>query len=206
VLGCERNDVGRPRRPPAQQPGDPEVGELDPAVSIQQHVPRFDVAVEDPEGVCRYECVGDRHADFGHGRRRQWPVGRDYVAERPAVEELGDEVRMTGLRPPGRVHGDDVGVGGQAGDRRRLAAKLPPRTLVLDAATQHLHCDQAVKGLLTGEVHDRRTTLAERAQDRVTGQYGPQCAPRLRDGPAAGAEKRGGRQIGMALPAHCHRR
>ena len=112
---------------------------------------------------------------------------------------------MTGLGPPGRVHGDHVRVGGQAGDRRRLPAKLPPRPLVLDAATQHLHRDQAVEGLLTGEVHDRRTALAERAQDRVTGQYRTQCAPRLRDGPAVGAEKCRGRQIGMTLPAHCRR-
>ena len=112
---------------------------------------------------------------------------------------------MTGLGPPGRVHGDNVRVGGQAGDRRRLPAKLPPRPLVLDAATQHLHRDQSVEGLLTGEVHVRRTALAERAQDGVAGQYRTPCAPRLRAGPAVGAEERAGRQIGVALPAHGRR-
>ena len=205
VFGRERDDVGRRRRLPAQQPSDPEVAELDPAVSIQQHVSRLDVAVEDAELVCRDECVGDRHADLRHGRRWQWPFGRDDVTERPAVEVLGDEVRVTGLGPPGRVHGDNVGVGGQAGDRCRLPAKLTPRPLVLDAATQHLDRDQSVEGLLTGEVHDRRTTVAERAQDRVTGQYRTRCVPRLRAGPAVGAEKCAGRQIGVALPAHGRR-
>ena len=88
-------------------PGDAEVGDLDLAAGVDQHVAGLDVAVDDAVLVGEGQRGGDVGADLGRPLGRQRTVLADQLAQRPPLHVLhDDEVRAFLLAPV--VDGDDV--------------------------------------------------------------------------------------------------
>jgi hypothetical protein len=124
--------------------GDAEVHELQAAVLPDHHVLRLDVAVDDADLV----RVAQRHAqpvDHQRGQSRARPPARvEPLAQRHAVDELGDQVALGRVLAGVVVDLEDVLVA-QLGDRQRLAPQPRPRLLARrHVRVQHLDRDLAV--------------------------------------------------------------
>ena len=81
--------------------GEAEVEDLDPPVLGHEEVGGLEVAVDDAPLVGGGEAAGDLLRVIDGLAGRQGPGGED-LAERAALEELGDEVRSAVARSPRR--------------------------------------------------------------------------------------------------------
>ena len=100
---------------------DPEVGQLRPALGVDQDVLRLDVAVDHVAGVGDGEAAGDldRVGERLLGVERADPG--DPLLQRLPFDVLEDDVGVAAVLA-GVDHRDDVGVG-ELGDRARLLAE-----------------------------------------------------------------------------------
>ena len=92
----------------AHQLRDAEVGDLDPALLVQQDVLRLDVAVDHAMVVGVLQGLADLRDD-GQGLLGRQLAGVQQLAEVQAVDELHEEVVQTALTPgpsPERARGD----------------------------------------------------------------------------------------------------
>ena len=169
VLRCERDLVRRGERLTDEQPGDPEVTQLDTTVVGQQDIARFDVPMENADVVRGRQCVRDGDSYRRDLRSVHGTIGGDDVRERTTVQELRHQIWLAGGRAAGGVHRDDMGMRGEASDRVCLAAELAPRSGVLDVPAQHLDGNLAIERLLSGQIHHGRTPPTKGAQDGVAG-------------------------------------
>ena len=113
---------------PRQQPGQPEVGDLDRAGVVEQHVLGLDVAVRDPGVVGRGQAAQHPGHDVQRLLRAAPAARVQQVAERPAGHVLHRQVQDLAVRPL-VVHGDHVRVG-ELGDRPGLADEPADEVLV----------------------------------------------------------------------------
>ena len=110
----------------------PEVGDLDAAVSGDEHVAGLHVEVQDAVGVSELERVGHRADDRGGLVGIERSVGEvEQLVEREAVDVLHDEERLVGVGLE-VVDGHDRGVveqrgGAGLGESRRVVEHLPAR-------------------------------------------------------------------------------
>jgi hypothetical protein len=116
-----RRDVGRGTRQPAGlrdrrvalRPRDAEVGEHRSFLA-DEHVARFDVAVQDPRLVRDGERAHHPQPDLGHTPRLERPVLLDHLVEGARGDQLHDDPGPVVLRDD-VVDGDDARVGQPCG-------------------------------------------------------------------------------------------
>ena len=147
VLGCEHDLIGGRHRLANQQPGDPEVSQLDPTVSGQQHVARLDVAMQYAELVRSHQRIGHGHPYRGDVPGIDGTSLGDNVGERPTIEVLSHQIRLADGRPAGGVHGDDVRMSRKAGDRVGLPPEIRQTLGSSTFAAQHLDGNLTIERL-----------------------------------------------------------
>lgn len=153
----------------ALQPlGDAEVAELDPAVGRQEHVGRFDVAVNQAPTVGGGQRVEQPRAHHGGVSRCQRPEAREPVGEGLTLDGLHHDERTT-LRVLAHVeHGDGVGVL----ERRRrtcLAQQARPGGLVGDVGlADQLDGDTALQAAVHRREHASHAARSEQLSQLVT--------------------------------------
>ena len=110
VGGRPENQAGTGHRRVGDVAGDPEVGQLDPAVVGDQHVARLDVAVGDAAAVRGPQRAGRGEPDHRRLRHGQRAVIADHGGQVARGHHLQHDHR--GAVDDHHVeHGDDVGVG-----------------------------------------------------------------------------------------------
>lgn len=72
---------------------DPEIGEVDGALRVDEDVGRLDVSVHDAVSVCGRERVEQLYADLGDAVRWQGPVLGEDVLQAAAVDQLHHDPR-----------------------------------------------------------------------------------------------------------------
>ena len=146
--------------------GDPEVGDLHPALAVDEHVVRLDVPVDDPVLVRVPERGEDLARVRDRDRNRARPPGHDELLEGAALDVLHHDVVRARRNAP-VVDRDDVRVG-EAGGVRRLAAEALDELLVVRVAlVKHLHGDVASELLILGQPDVGHPTGAELALQPV---------------------------------------
>ena len=146
----------------------PEVGDLDAAaVDVgEQHVLRFDVAV-DQAGLVGGTEGGQNRLEHVEGLpRAERAVGADQVAQRATANQLHrkEDMALIGALVIDR---DDVGVA-QPGGCVRLADEAGDELFVVSEARMHdLEGDRAVQSTVMGLVDHGHATASEAASDPV---------------------------------------
>ena len=152
--------------------GDAEVHQLEAAVVPDHHVLGLDVTVDDADLV----CVTERDAQSVHDQRRQrgtrTPARVEPLAQRHAVDELGDEEALDRVLTRVVVDLEDVLVT-QPGDCQRLASQPGPRLLARrHVRVQDLDRDLPVEDGVETAVDDRHPAVADLALDLVLVELG----------------------------------
>ena len=145
---------------------DPEVGDLDAALAVDEHVVGLDVPVDDPVLV----RVAERGEDLprvrdrdGHGARA---ARHDQLLQRPALDVLHhDVVRAVG--DPAVVDRDDVRVREPGGVRRLAPEALDELLVVRVPLVEDLHGDVASELLVLGKPDVRHPARAELALEEI---------------------------------------
>ena len=146
--GQRRSGVARRAAVDTGEAGDPEVGQVGVAVAIDQDVRRLHIAVDDAVAMGRPQGAGDlrEHRRGAFGRQR--PVG-ERVGEGAGLDQAHHEVGGTRLTPvvvqrdDVRVlePGDELGLGLEPADERRVVGELGP-----DHLDRHLAPDDRLVG------------------------------------------------------------
>ncbi len=144
---------------------DPEVHELGSPVREHEHVPRLDVAMDDPRAVRVVERVRERGQDahrLVHGDLA--PVAQDDL-QRGSLQVLHDEVVLAHVED---AHDARVG---EAPGRLGLAAE-PAQVLLAGLAGEELlldrlHRDHALHHRIEAAIHAAHRALADLALDLV---------------------------------------
>ena len=157
----------RLRRCPLRQPArQPEVGEVDVLVVVEQHVRRLHVPVHEPLRVRGVERLRDLRDDRQRPRRVERSLMPEERAQIRALDPPHRQVQPT-FRLPGVMDGDDVRVLerhrelGLAGEARAVAPI--PR----ERRRHHLERDPAAQPHVVGQVDDAHSALADRLLDPV---------------------------------------
>ena len=165
--------------------GNPEIRDLDAAVTRNQHIARLDVAVDDAAGMRGRKSTRDLRGDSGGLARRQRTGAAQDRGEILSVDELHDDERTAGILAV-VVHGDDVRVV-QRGDGLGFLPE-PGHEIGVSAVfgAEHLDRDVTIQLLVVGPVDGRHPALADRPKDAVATpedrsdvrQAAPLCSPR----------------------------
>jgi hypothetical protein len=145
---------------------DPEVGDLEPPLPVDEHVVRFDVSVHDAVAVREPDrgedlaCVIDREMD------RRGTTRDDQLLQRAAVEVLHRDV-VRALRLAAVVDRDDVGVRETRRVLRLAAEALDELVVAGVAVVEDLDRDTPAEHFVLGEVDVRHAARAELAQDAI---------------------------------------
>ncbi len=94
----------------ADRPRETEVGDLDPAQRIQQHVLRFQVPVDDPGLMRRGHRLDETVEQLHRGLRSHRGLGADQVAQRPSALDVLHDQEQQSLVLALVVHRDDAGM------------------------------------------------------------------------------------------------
>jgi hypothetical protein len=144
--------------PAADDLGQTEIEDFDPATPGNKNIRRFDVAVNDPSGMGGIQGVRDLDAQRQEGIQIQRPAG-NAMLERVAVEELHDDEGL-GLRISDLVNGADVRMF-QGGCGTGFAAKAFQGVLVFgNIGGQELDRDEAAEFRIFGLVDYAHSTAA----------------------------------------------
>ena len=143
-----------------QLAGDAEVGDLGPALGIDQDVLRLDIAVDKLAGMRGGEPAADLDRVGGGLVEGQPSQAIDPLLQRLALDVLEDDVGVAAVLA-GVDHGDHVRVR-ELGHRAGLAAEaLELVGLVGDLAVHDLHRDPALERLVASQVHRGHAAAAE---------------------------------------------
>ena len=140
---------------------------------LQEHVGRFQIAVDDPLAVREGEPAQRLPDDVQRPRERQRPWRfLDQVVQRLALQELHHQKRHAAVDPEIR-HRDDVGMRQR---RQRLRLPLEPPSPLRDAGgilMKHLDRHESPQVRLPPSVDDPHTAFAETPQHLVAGIQDP---------------------------------
>ena len=164
--GAEQHALGAGDGLARDRPGQPEVGDLDRAVVVDDDVLGLDVAVDQALGVRLGERLEHRveHVE-GRPRREQALLAHDVAQGLPGhVLHREEDVAVVLALVE---HGDDVGVGQRRG-RARLATEAGDEALVVgEVLAHHLQGDLAVEPLVDGEVDRRHPAVGDPTEHAV---------------------------------------
>ncbi len=202
-----------------QRPGQPEVGDPESAVGVEEQVGRLDVPVDEPAAVGVVEPGGGLEADQDRLLRSEQGPGVVDLAEAAAGQELQHQVRLVVLLAP-VVDLEDVGVV-EGGHRSGLGPEpLEEVGVAGQRRVEDLDGHPSVEGDVVGQVDvrgrtgpqggDQSVAVAEDTPDGVGDtrhdlrtrlpSRGPQAVEgRPDDRPASGRPRRPG-QEGRATP------
>jgi hypothetical protein len=158
-----RDGLGLEGRIRADQFRQAEVEDLYPAVSRDEEVARFDVAMNDAAIVRRSQTAGDLTRVIGRLAGRQRTAGHP-VVQGVAIEHLGDQVRGAALDAD-VVDRQDVRVIESAGGSRFLLESAPTIRIIRKHGRENFDCDVAAELLVVCPVDLAHTTRSERADD-----------------------------------------
>ena len=147
----------------------PEVGQADQAVAVDQDVRWLDVAVQHAGGVRRREGVGDPDADVANLRRAHRPVPVQGIGQRAGRAQLHHQVGPPVGERARVVDVDDMRVPGEPPRRRHLPDKPPAIPLAEQHAVVHLDGHLAADPQLPAPVDGGEPTRAQHAPDLVPG-------------------------------------
>ena len=149
-----------------QQPGQPEIGDLDRTGVAEQHVLGLDVAMRDPGVVGRGQPAQHPGHDVQCLTRAEPATRVQQVAERPAGHVLHRQIQDVAVGPL-VVHGDDVRVG-ELGDRPGLADKPADEVLVVGEPGVHdLERDRALEPRVSAQVNRGHAAAGDQGLDPV---------------------------------------
>ncbi len=167
--GGRPQQLARAREPPRVAVArDPEVEEHGRAVRPQEDVVGLEVAVDDPLRVHGPQRVGERAEHLGRAARleRRAAVGeRGHGAERPALDQLRDQVGPVG-RAPELMHEQHVRMP-DLGQRLRLALEPGQGLDVGLAGDRQLERERPRDGGVAHLEHDAHGAAPELAHDLV---------------------------------------
>ncbi len=151
--------------------GDAEVEDLDPPVLRQEEVGGLEVAVDDAVLVRGGEAAGDLLGVLDGLAERQ-RAGGEHLAERAALEELGDEVGGAVVGADVE-EGEDVGVVEGAGEAGLLLEAAEAVGVLAVLGGEDLDGDVAVEAGVAGAVDLAHPAGPDRAPDLVRPQPRP---------------------------------
>ena len=137
--------------------GDPEVGHLRPAVAVEQHVLRLDVAVDEPLIVREREPARDLQRELDRLARAQRPfLGHQLLQVHPVDVLEDDELPPLLLAPVD--HRDDVRMG-----KLRNGARFPAKAFYIvvvpsELLVQDLQRDGPLEQAVASAIDARHAT------------------------------------------------
>jgi hypothetical protein len=154
-LGCDVGDRahrgvvgGEPFAGLVQQPGQPEVDELELFICCQDEIGRLEVAVHDAGLVCRGQRRRRLRAELADLRERQRAAVLQHLGQRTPGEVLHHEERTT-VPVSDVVRGDDVGVG-EPGGSPGFTEKPFPIGRIAEILVQQLDRDETIEYFVFG--------------------------------------------------------
>ena len=162
---------GRGHRGGVDHVGDTEIGELQRAVFVEEHVLWLDVAVHDPRLVRRLERLGDLDHEARRDLGRHVELSLRLVLP-PALEgrpgeELGGDERLVGALAAEVVDLEHAGMA-KASDASGLALKTPPRLFrPPQVRMHHLERHLALQNGVVRAVHRGHPTVPDLLFDLV---------------------------------------
>ena len=151
--------------------GDPEVGDVDPAVAADEDVRRLDVAVDDAAVVGDLEGAGDVGGDAGGLARGEGPVLAQDRGEVLALDELHDDVRARRVFAEVE-HGDDVRVAERRRGPRLVAEAREEVGVLAELGPQELDRHVALELRVARPVDRGHAALAEQLEQAVASAEG----------------------------------
>ena len=192
----------------AHRPGDAEVHDLDVAARRQHDVAGLDVAVDDPRTVAVVQRREHARGDL------QRPLGEDLatlaqdVAQRPAGDELHDDVGLGDAGPVGGgllagvVDGDDRGVVERRRGLRLAAEPGLERRVAGEVGAQPLDRDDAAEPRVVALAHLGHAAAAEQLAELVAAaDHRRACWRRWRGRGAHGVASWMGVAVGSGRPS-----
>ena len=160
-------DHGSRQRHPVldvERAGDPEVGDLRPAVAVEEHVLRLHVPVHDPVLVRAREPLADLDREVERTPHRQRPLPGDELLQVLAVDVLEHDVLPAAVLAA-VDHRDDVRVR-ELRHRPRLAAEALDRlrvcaVVLVQELQRHVPLEQRVAGPVDGRHSARPRELLQ---------------------------------------------
>src|SRR5688572_5793220 len=177
VCRGERNrGVRRPIRRRFGQPGEPEIEQLDGAITAEEYVFGFQIAMHDPAGVGGRKGTSDLGRDLHDLADRQRPAGADDIPQRAALQQLRNDERDARFAAD-VVHREDIGVvqrGGGASLAIEALQAFRRRGIV---AGQYFEGDVSTQARVVRSVHFAHSARVQEGDDfiRAKPHTGPQC-------------------------------
>ncbi len=142
-----------------------EIEDLDPAVSCDEQVLGFQIAVDDGLFMRRGKTLRDLSGVFQRSPQRQRAARRG-LAERGALQQLRDDVRSAGVKSD-VVHGEDVRVVEACGGKRLLLEAPQSRGIRREPGRQDLDGDLAAQPRIAGAIDLAHGAGSQETEDLV---------------------------------------